>query len=135
MRTALVRAGALALSLVLAAPAHAQGNGRGKAAKENGSPAKAAHAAPAKGAVDVEIRIIRDYFASSRQKPKPLPPGIAKNLARGKPLPPGIAKKLPPDDLMRRLPARSGTRWILAGDVVLLVDVSDIVVDIVRAIR
>ena len=35
---------------------------------------------------------------------------------------------------MRRLPARSGTRWILAGDVVLLVDVSDIVVDIVRAI-
>lgn len=134
MRTALLVASVLALSFTLAGPATAQGNGKGKGAKENGSPAKTARAAPAKGAVDVEIRIIRDYFASSHQKPKPLPPGIAKNLARGKPLPPGIAKKLPPDDLMRRLPKRSGTRWILAGDVVLLVDISDIVVDIVRAI-
>ena len=134
MRTALLGASVLALSLLLADPAAAQGNGRGKGAKESASPAKAGHSMPAKGAVDVEIRIIRDYFAASREKPKPLPPGIARNLARGKPLPPGIAKKLPPDDLMRRLPARSGTRWILAGDVVLLVDVSDIVVDIVRAI-
>lgn len=134
MKAALLGASVLALSFMLAAPVNAQGNGRGKGPKGAATPAKAAHATPAKGAVDVEIRIIRDFFASSSHKPKPLPPGIAKNLARGKPLPPGIAKKLPPDDLMRRLPARSGTRWILAGDVVLLVDVSDIVVDIVKAI-
>ena len=134
MRTALLGASVFALSFMLAAPLTAQGNPKGKGRKENAAPAKAAHATPARGAVDVEIRIIRDYFASSGHRPKPLPPGIAKNLARGKPLPPGIAKKLPPDDLMRRLPARSGTRWILAGDVVLLVDISDIVVDIVKAI-
>lgn len=134
MRTALLGASVLALCFMLAVPVTAQGNGRGKGAKANAAAARSAQATPAKGAVDVEIRIIRDYFASSRHRPKPLPPGIAKNLARGKPLPPGIAKKLPPDDLMRRLPARSGTRWILAGDVVLLVDVSDIVVDIVKAI-
>ena len=31
---------------------------------------------------------------------EPLPPGIAKNVARGKPLPPGIAKKVLPPDLL-----------------------------------
>ncbi|HSA54678.1 MAG TPA: anti-virulence regulator CigR family protein [Gemmatimonadaceae bacterium] len=132
MKTAVVGASLLALSVMIAAPASAQGNGRGRG--QSASAGRGAHPAPAKGAVDVEIRIIRDYFAASGQKPKPLPPGIAKNLARGKPLPPGIAKKLPPDGLLRRLPARSGTRWILAGDVVLLIDVSDVVVDIVKAI-
>jgi hypothetical protein len=32
------------------------------------------------------------------------------------------------------LPARSGTRWLIAGDVVLLVDVSDVIVDLVRLV-
>lgn len=83
---------------------------------------------------DVEIRIIRDYFAARSEKPKPLPPGIAKNLARGKPLPPGIAKKSAPADLVRRLPKRDGARWILAGDTMVLVDVSGVVRDIVKAL-
>ena len=33
-----------------------------------------------------------------------LPPGIAKNLARGKPLPPGIAKKMVPSSMLHDLP-------------------------------
>ncbi len=34
-----------------------------------------------------------------------LPPGIAKNLARGKPLPPGIAKKTVPASMLGQLPS------------------------------
>jgi hypothetical protein len=132
MPTARIGAIALALSLLLAAPALAQGNSKGRGG--NGKGASAAHATTVARVGDVEIKIIRDYFAASKTRLHSLPPGIARNLARGKPLPPGIAKKLPPDDLLRRLPARSGTRWIMAGDVVLLVDVTDVVIDIVRAI-
>jgi hypothetical protein len=33
-----------------------------------------------------------------------LPPGIAKNLARGKPLPPGIAKKTVLTSMLGQLP-------------------------------
>lgn len=83
---------------------------------------------------DVEIRIIRDYYSVQGRKQKSLPPGIARNLARGKPLPPGIARTRVPDDLLVLLPARSGTRWLIAGDVVLLVDAGDIIVDLVRLI-
>jgi hypothetical protein len=125
-------AAAMALSLFLAAPAFAQGNSKGRG--ENAKGASASQAATVARVGDVEIKIIRDYFAAGKTKLHPLPPGIARNLARGKPLPPGIAKKLPPSDLLRRLPSRSGARWIMAGDVVLLVDVTDVVIDIVRAI-
>jgi hypothetical protein len=41
-----------------------------------------------------------DYFATHRMTAQALPPGIAKNLARGKPLPPGIAKRALPADLL-----------------------------------
>ena len=77
---------------------------------------------------DAEFRIIRDYYSVDSRKPKSLPPGIAKNLARGKPLPPGIAKTRVPDDLIRRLPVRTGGRdgsslatecsWSIANNVV-----------------
>lgn len=45
----------------------------------------------------------------------PLPPGIAKNLARGKPLPPGIAKKYPPNAMLAQLPYHPGYEWRVAG--------------------
>ena len=107
---------------------------QGRGAKERKAVASTGRAHPASLAIDVEIRLIHDYFAGPVAKPKPLPPGIARKLARGKPLPPGIAKKQLPDDLARRLPPRSGTRWIVAGDVILLIDVSDVIVDFVRVI-
>lgn len=93
-----------------------------------------------------EIQIIRDYYAhahddgagkakSGKQKQKPLPPGVAKNLARGKPLPPGIAKQVLPGDLSRRLPpVRDGYERVIVDGRVLLVEIAtqvihDILVD------
>ncbi|MEX0839177.1 MAG: anti-virulence regulator CigR family protein [Parvibaculum sp.] len=78
-----------------------------------------------------EARIIRDYFAEAPYDAKPLPPGIAKNLARGKPLPPGIAKRYLPRDLAARLPVRADYERLIAGDDILLVSIATgIIVDI-----
>ena len=87
-----------------------------------------------------EIRIIRDYYGShafghapnkgkvkgkGKHKQKSLPPGIAKNLARGKPLPPGIAKRSLPYDLSRQLPRpRSGYEIIVVTGKVLLIEIA-----------
>jgi hypothetical protein len=89
-----------------------------------------------------EIQIIRDYYAhahdgagskhdgagskkSGKQKQGALPPGIARNLARGKPLPPGIAKKALPSDLSRRLPpVRDGYERVVIDGRVLLVEIA-----------
>jgi len=63
----------------------------------------------------------------------PLPPGIAKNLARGKPLPPGIAKKLVPGSLLGQLPQHPGYEWHVAGtDLILVAIGTAIVADILR---
>lgn len=119
----------LALS-ALAVPAEAQsGQAKSKDAGRKAS-AKVSHARSS----DAEIRIIREYYGDPSRKLKPLPPGIAKNLARGKPIPPGIARTRMPDNLLVRLPARDGTHWFIAGDHVLLVDANNIVVDLFRAI-
>ena len=81
-----------------------------------------------------EIRIIsawyRDNGAESRKgkgknKSTGLPPGIARNLARGKPLPPGIARQSLPDDLRHVLPAPpSGYERIIVDGKVLLVEIA-----------
>lgn len=95
----------------------------------------AAAAAPSAVFSEDEIAIIDDYYAhargdagkgqSNKQKGKPLPPGIAKNLQRGKPLPPGIAKQRLPDDLVRRLPpVRDGYERVVVDGRVLLVEVA-----------
>ena len=77
-----------------------------------------------------ERRILRDYFATHRLAARPLPPGIAKNLALGKPLPPGISKRYLPQPVLERLPVYPGyTRYIVGGNIVLL-DRSGLVVDI-----
>jgi len=60
----------------------------------------------------------RNYFRTHKITAEPLPPGIAKNLARGKALPPGIAKKAFPNDLVRGLGTRvrPGVTFTIAGD-------------------
>ena len=121
----------LALLIAFALPAEAQsGKAKGSGARGN-SAAKVTHA---RGS-DVEIRIVRDYYGVPSRKLKPLPPGIAKNLARGKPIPPGIARTRAPDDLVVLLPAREGTRWWIAGDRALLIDTNNILVDFFLALR
>lgn len=53
-----------------------------------------------------------------------LPPGIAKNLARGKPLPPGIAKKTVPASMLNDLPYYPGYEWKIIGDNLVLIALS-----------
>lgn len=81
-----------------------------------------------------ERRIVTEYFAEHRYDAKPLPPGIAKNLARGKPLPPGIAKQRVPDGLRAQLPPRSGVEISIVGDRIVLLEASGLVVDILEGI-
>ena len=82
--------------------------------------------------------VIQNYFVANPVGASALPPGIAKNLARGKPLPPGIAKKQAPAALVQQIPAcRSGWECILAGTDMLILDavhgvVSDIIRNVVR---
>ena len=63
-----------------------------------------------------------DYFRRNRLDVEALPPGIAKNVARGKPLPPGIAKKALPNDLvkivMRNSRVPRDTTFAIVGDVI-----------------
>ena len=93
---------------------------------------------------DEEIRLIRAHYEShagydgkGNGKHKGLPPGIAKNLARGKPLPPGIAKQALPYDLRRALPpVRDGYERIIVDGKILLVEIAtqivrDVLTDIV----
>ncbi|WP_368543384.1 anti-virulence regulator CigR family protein [Enterobacter soli] len=57
-----------------------------------------------------------------------LPPGIAKNLARGKPLPPGIAKKTVPAKMLGQLPSYPGYEWRVVGDNLVLIALSTAIV-------
>jgi hypothetical protein len=85
----------------------------------------------------LEITIIRDYYGNhdhshaprGKGKHKSLPPGIAKNLARGKPLPPGIAKAYLPGDLVAALPpARRGYERVIVDGRIVLVEIATQVV-------
>ncbi len=91
-----------------------------------------------------EISIIGTWYkdhGSSQgkrgKKTKGLPPGIAKNLARGKPLPPGIAKQYLPSGLLGLLPRPPhGFERIIVDGKILLVEIAtrvvhDILTDII----
>jgi Ni/Co efflux regulator RcnB len=91
-----------------------------------------------------EIRLIRAHYQSQdghhgkgNGKRKGLPPGIAKNLARGKALPPGIAKQVLPYELRRALPpVREGYERVIVDGKVLLVEIAtqivrDVLIDVV----
>lgn len=78
-----------------------------------------------------EQKIIADYFQKSKTKFKPLPPGIAKNLARGKPLPPGIKKRYLPRNLVSLLPDTLDYNYLIAGENIVKVNkATGIVADI-----
>jgi len=84
---------------------------------------------------EIERHEIVQYFQARPVATKRLPPGIAKNLARGKPLPPGIAKKFLPQDLNASLPAHPGYERIIVGSDVLLIDAAtQVVADILRGV-
>ena len=120
---------AAGLLLILGVPAAAQQPERNRSNKAQ----PAAPAAPTTFSI-VERNVIINYFRTHRLEVKPLPPGIARNLARGKPLPPGIAKQRIPADLSRRLVVRSGYQSLIIGDRIVLIDPVGIVVDILSEI-
>ena len=85
--------------------------------------------------VDADRGVFREYYRTRREAVKPLPPGIAKNLARGKPLPPGIAKTRVPEAVLVQLPWRpSGYTFFLVGDRIVLLDAKGLVADIMESI-
>ena len=125
----LMRFGAVvALALCFVDSAAAQG----KPGKEGKSGVAVAHGDVLMVTSDSELRIIREYYVAIGHKPKPLPPGIAKNLARGKRVPPGLMRSRLPNDLIVKLPPRQGYEWAIANDVVILIDATGIVRDILR---
>lgn len=97
------------------------------------------------GFSDGEIKIIRAYYSSeggakargNGKKSKGLPPGVARNLARGKPLPPGIARQFLPGDLIASLPpVRDGHERVIVDGKILLIEVAtqvirDILTDVI----
>jgi hypothetical protein len=129
----------LAAALAASSPTFAGGKGN-KGKKAHGAPAVEIHAGRAVAALitAAERAIILGYFDHHRgslpvslASAKPLPPGIAKKVARGGSLPPGIAKRYFPNDLLVQLPARPGHEWVVVGTDVLLVAVATgVVVDI-----
>lgn len=133
------------LAITMAAmTAAAQGNSQGKGPPSGKGPG-VKHERPTHDGRDtgdrlldatfaaVEINLIQEYFGTRNYQTSSLPPGIAKNLARGKPLPPGIAKKALPADLQGRLPGRHGYDRLIVGNDVLLVEAATgVIVDILR---
>jgi Ni/Co efflux regulator RcnB len=84
---------------------------------------------------DSDRGVFREYYRAHREGVKPLPPGIAKNLARGKPLPPGIARTRVPDVVLVQLPWRPrGYTFFLVGDRIVLLDANGLVADILDSI-
>ncbi|WP_372876974.1 anti-virulence regulator CigR family protein [Pseudomonas sp.] len=83
----------------------------------------------------IDIGRVRIVLGDNRQLIGPtssLPPGIAKNLARGKPLPPGIAKNFD-ERLASQLPRYDGYQWKQAGtDVILVAIATGIVYEVLR---
>lgn len=80
-----------------------------------------------RGGADTEVVVFREsdqatfhaYFVTHEITAQPLPPGIAKNVARGKPLPPGIAKRALPADLLVLAPkVDKDVSFAIVGDVV-----------------
>jgi hypothetical protein len=136
MKALIVAAMSLALlaSTALADPPPGKGPHKGKVHHDDGG-ANAVSIDLAVVFSPQERDVINTYFDRHSYGAQRLPPGIAKNLARGKPLPPGIAKKRLPGDLLAGLPRHPGYDYVLAGTDVLLIEVAtNVVVDILRGV-
>ncbi|HZT21189.1 MAG TPA: anti-virulence regulator CigR family protein [Dongiaceae bacterium] len=130
----------LILAAIAAGPVAAGGNGKGHGHAGQDSPPQAGQAMGGQVTFSAVItpaerQTILGYF---QQHPagyagaKPLPPGIAKKLARGGTLPPGIAKRYFPTALIAELPARPGQQWLIVGSDVLLVQVTtNVILDLI----
>lgn len=83
---------------------------------------------------DSDQATFRDYFRTHQITAQPLPPGIAKNVARGKPLPPGIAKRALPGGLLAIGPkVDRDVSFSIVGEVVVAVR-SGVVIDVLAGV-
>lgn len=117
----------VALSALVLAPSAA---GQGRRGRPRPAQAPAAGAAVSVTFTAAERDAIVRYYAAHPYQARALPPGIAKNLARGKPLPPGIAKRALPEELVAQLPRRSGLEVTIFGDRIVLLQASGVVADV-----
>jgi len=126
--------------LVLAASS-AAAKGHGGGAEDHGEGKHQAHGGARSSGEGVTVvfsnehyRILRDYYSANRPAPSGLPPGLAKNLARGKPLPPGWAKKMVPFPVQieRQLPPPLPytSRGYIDGHVVTVDNRTQLVLDV-----
>ncbi|AIX74606.1 hypothetical protein C3374_13775 [Pantoea sp. PSNIH4] len=135
MRTTTIKP-LLALSVLLlsaplyADPGHGHGNGHGHGHQGNGKNKHGEYQQEEEGLhLNLNYRDARRLAVSHGLTGySALPPGIAKNLARGKPLPPGIAKKAVPAPMLRELPHYPGYEWRIAGRDLVLIALSTAVV-------
>lgn len=128
----------LLVAFALAVPAPALAAKKGK--KAHGAPAGQVHTDQAVAAlITIAERTLilgyvdrhRSSLPASLASAKPLPPGIAKKIARGGSLPPGIAKRYLPNDLSVQLPPRPGYEWVVVGtDVLLIAAATGLIIDI-----
>jgi hypothetical protein len=126
----------LAAALIVPGPAFAGNKGK----KAHNAPPEQIHLNQATVALITvtERTVIFDYvsqyrgaLAATPGNAQPLPPGIAKKVARGGTLPPGIAKRYLPNDLVMQLPPRPGCQWVIVdNDIVLIAAATGLIVDI-----
>jgi hypothetical protein len=133
----------IAGAVVLSLSAHAGGQGNGKSHGKSEQVIQGTGTGVAVAGVLITVAeqsIIANYVQQYRGSPsygfagaQPLPPGIAKKIARGGAMPPGIAKRYLPPDLLSRLPPRPGQQWVAVGTDILLVDAAtQVVLDILH---
>jgi len=131
----------VAVSLGLAGLAAGQGNGAGHSKDQiHKEGQNYSQAGTLSLITSAERLIILGYIQNHQGNPppafagmKPLPPGIAKKIARGGTMPPGIAKQYFPSDLLGQLPPRLGQQWLVIGTDVLLIDAAtQIILDILH---
>jgi hypothetical protein len=115
----------------IGAQGQSQGRGRGNGGSSASSDASVSASVVFRSG---DVATFRDYFTAHKITAAPLPPGIAKNVARGKPLPPGIAKKAVPADLVARGPRLdTGTTLSIVGDVVVALK-GGVVIDVMAGV-
>ncbi|WP_410679002.1 anti-virulence regulator CigR family protein [Citrobacter europaeus] len=137
LATALVAVVAMTMCAtpVFANPGNGKGNS-GNSQKGNAGPKNNTHTEQRKNYgkpdhvdSDISYNVARQYAVRyGLTGYKSVPPGIAKNLARGKPLPPGIAKKSVPPNMLNQLPYYPGYEWQVVGDNLVLIALSTAIV-------
>jgi len=124
---------AVFLASLAVAPTNAQGGSQGRG-RGGGSEAKTSTAAVTVVFRESDRVTFHDYFVTHKIVAQPLPPGIAKNVARGKPLPPGIAKRAVPTELVAVGPkVEKDVSFAIVGEVVVALK-GGVVIDVLAGV-